>query len=305
MVKDITGNRYGRLVVLKENGRTKQGKTKWECLCDCGNIKTVAREHLTRGHTKSCGCITEERRVHNFKDRTGEKYNKLTFVKYIGDKKWLFKCECGNTIIARGASITSGKTKSCGCLSRTPKIPDRIGFKINGCEVINKKIRHTGNVMWLIECGAGHIFYAGDKAISSGDLKCNRCERHIKIRNENRTEVMLNREYVKSVKYRHRKKGFDIKGVITYEEFKYIVARPCYYCGKEFSKILRDVEKSRKVQVTNTIVKICGIDRVDSSKGYTIDNVVSCCDICNRMKLDKDITEFFDTIKRIYEKHLK
>lgn len=65
------------------------------------------------------------------------------------------------------------------------------------------------------------------------------------------------------------------------------------------------VEKSRKVQVTNTIVKICGVDRVDSSKGYTIDNVVPCCDICNRMKLDKDITEFFDTIKRIYEKHLK
>ena len=305
MVKDITGNRYGRLVVLRENGRTKQGKTKWECLCDCGNIKTVAREHLTRGHTKSCGCITEERRAHNFKDRAGEKYNKLTFVKYIGDKKWLFECECGNTIIARGASIASGRTKSCGCLCRTPKVPDRIGIKIDGCEVIDKKINNSGGVMWLIKCGAGHTFYVGDKAVRCGDIRCNRCERHIRIRMEDREHVILHREYMHNIRPRHKEKGNTIEDIISFEDYKRLVKQPCYYCGQEFSRVLKDIEHTRKVQVSDTEVKMNGLDRVDNEKGYELNNVVPCCKDCNRMKSNKELSYFLNKVKVIYEKHIK
>ena len=32
----------------------------WKCKCDCGNIKTVSRGHLTHGHTKSCGCLEQK-----------------------------------------------------------------------------------------------------------------------------------------------------------------------------------------------------------------------------------------------------
>jgi len=48
---------------------------------------------------------------------------------------------------------------------------------------------------------------------------------------------------------------------------------------------------------------INGLDRVDSSKGYIKDNVVTCCENCNRAKLDLTQQEFFAMIKSIYENH--
>jgi len=55
------GNRYGRLVVIGEAGKTPQGQYRWKCLCDCGNEKVVRGVHLRDERTKSCGCISRER----------------------------------------------------------------------------------------------------------------------------------------------------------------------------------------------------------------------------------------------------
>lgn len=55
---DLTGQRFGRLVVLKRDGN--RYPTKWVCKCDCGNECSVFSENLVRGHTTSCGCFREE-----------------------------------------------------------------------------------------------------------------------------------------------------------------------------------------------------------------------------------------------------
>lgn len=57
------------------------------------------------------------------KDITGEKYNKLTAIKYIGKTKngsaiWLWKCDCGNEKEIIANSVKTGNTKSCGCLKK-------------------------------------------------------------------------------------------------------------------------------------------------------------------------------------------
>lgn len=49
------------------------------------------------------------------KDITGQKFNRLTAIKYNGDGKWLFKCECGKEIVRLQAPVKRGNTKSCGC----------------------------------------------------------------------------------------------------------------------------------------------------------------------------------------------
>lgn len=54
---DLTGQRFGRLTVIKEAGRTKQNRIKWLCQCDCGRQITVARDNLVNEHQKSCGCL--------------------------------------------------------------------------------------------------------------------------------------------------------------------------------------------------------------------------------------------------------
>lgn len=76
-VRDITGQRFGKLVAIRENGRTKQGQAMWLCKCDCGNEKTIATSSLVNGLTKSCGCYNRERtREKNYKHGNAMRHNK-------------------------------------------------------------------------------------------------------------------------------------------------------------------------------------------------------------------------------------
>ena len=54
------GERFGRYVVLDE-AKSNNGKTKYLCKCDCGNIRAVYRANLIRRPNGSCGCISKER----------------------------------------------------------------------------------------------------------------------------------------------------------------------------------------------------------------------------------------------------
>lgn len=57
---DITGQRFGRLVVIERAGSNKWGHPTWRCKCDCGNEAVVIGNLLKRGATRSCGCISAE-----------------------------------------------------------------------------------------------------------------------------------------------------------------------------------------------------------------------------------------------------
>lgn len=56
-IKDITGQRFGKLVV-EEFDSLRKHTTYWRCKCDCGNTTIVAKANLLNGNTKSCGCMT-------------------------------------------------------------------------------------------------------------------------------------------------------------------------------------------------------------------------------------------------------
>ena len=59
-VKDLTGQRFGRLVVIRRSGTTRQGVATWFCLCDCGNERIVSGASMRKGHSNSCGCLRDE-----------------------------------------------------------------------------------------------------------------------------------------------------------------------------------------------------------------------------------------------------
>jgi hypothetical protein len=80
-------------------------------------------------------------------------------------------------------------------------------------------------------------------------------------------------------KYKSCAKDRDISFDISIEEFTTFWQTPCSYCGDSIETI--------------------GIDRVDSSLGYKINNIVSCCTICNRMKLDYTKEFFINHIQKI------
>ena len=57
---DLTGQRFGRLVVLSRAENSWDGKPMWKCLCDCGKECVKYGSALTYGYTKSCGCYNRE-----------------------------------------------------------------------------------------------------------------------------------------------------------------------------------------------------------------------------------------------------
>lgn len=54
---DLTGEKYGKLKVIKRAKNYKNKRVSWECICDCGNTKEVSSNLLRTGKTRSCGCL--------------------------------------------------------------------------------------------------------------------------------------------------------------------------------------------------------------------------------------------------------
>lgn len=120
---DLSGQRFGKLTAIKRV-KDANGKYKWLCQCDCGNIKLVNAGHLRAGTTKSCGCSAIKDMQEKLTiDMTGKKFGKLTVIGQDSNWNgkgvhWLVKCECGNTKSFTGYYLRTWKPKSCGCESQ-------------------------------------------------------------------------------------------------------------------------------------------------------------------------------------------
>lgn len=60
---DLSGKRFGKLVVIKRDGTNKHKRVLWLCKCDCGKEKIIIGACLRNGETLSCGCYGRERRI--------------------------------------------------------------------------------------------------------------------------------------------------------------------------------------------------------------------------------------------------
>lgn len=129
-VKIIIGNKYGRLTVISEAEKNKNGTLCFLCLCECGNQIVTRKYGLLDGRTKSCGCLRKETTFKSrFKDLTGQKFGRLTVIsktENIGRRiAWICICDCGREKTVIGEGLTQGKTRSCGCLRDDTEIIDR------------------------------------------------------------------------------------------------------------------------------------------------------------------------------------
>ena len=57
---DLTGQKFGRWVVLHRSNISKDNKATWSCECKCGTIRDVQQRYLLKGLSKSCGCLKAE-----------------------------------------------------------------------------------------------------------------------------------------------------------------------------------------------------------------------------------------------------
>ena len=124
-IKDLTGQRFGRLTVVsrsKEQGL--HGETLWNCRCDCGENAVVTGGSLASGGTQSCGCLRKEKMAKlSTNDLVGQRFGRLTVVRPTEERRhgaiiWELRCDCGGTAFAHAGSLKRGAVQSCGCLNK-------------------------------------------------------------------------------------------------------------------------------------------------------------------------------------------
>ena len=114
--EDLTGQKFGRLLVINFDSKAKDGRLKWSCLCDCGKEFIAYGASLRSTDKKSCGCLEEERR-----NLCGKKYGRWTVISKIGPNKkyhctdYLCECECGTKKRVASTKLKRKKSLSCGC----------------------------------------------------------------------------------------------------------------------------------------------------------------------------------------------
>ena len=57
---DLAGQRFGRLVVVRDTGTRTGDGVRWECQCDCGKTHVSGSHTLRTGKSKSCGCLKKD-----------------------------------------------------------------------------------------------------------------------------------------------------------------------------------------------------------------------------------------------------
>lgn len=212
-LKNLVGERFGKLIVLKidDSKKGNQGQLYWICQCDCGKIKSILGTALKNGDTISCGCSQEAHRraLMEEYDLSGQAFGKLIVVErdemVSGERKrahYLCQCECGNAVIVSGQHLRSGHTTSCGCslskgelkiieILKNQKISFKTQFSFDNLKGDNKKLRFDfaiikdKELICLIEYqGKQHYnnldFFGGESALKKqkryDDLKREYCK---------------------------------------------------------------------------------------------------------------------------------
>lgn len=148
---------------------------------------------------------------------------------------------------------------------------------------------------YTCECECGNITQASysqlihKKKLSCGCLKTGR-----KLKSD-RKSILLRRLF--KTKITQSGWPFDEK-LNNLIFFEFIITQPCFYCGSLPNKIARDISKTGEL-LSNTIIIHHGIDRIDSSIGYEVDNIVPCCKLCNSGKETMDIYKFIEHVSSI------
>lgn len=230
----------------------------------------------------------------------GQKFGKwIVISKTKSDKdnktRLLCRCECGTEREVLGTVLIRGRSKSCGCF-RNERVSeatliDLTNKKFGRLTVLCRAPNRGKQTYWLCKCECGNEKEIQGNSLKDGKVRSCGCYHSECCSNQHKIEYGLASKKQIFNAYKQHAKKRNILFELTFDEFINLCEKNCYYCDSEPSNI----QKGNG----NGSFKYNGIDRVDNTKGYTLDNVVSCCEICNKAKRDLSCEEFFDWAKRL------
>lgn len=237
---EALGRSFGKWKVLERD--LSNPKPYFLCECECGQRKSVRWDSLKTEYSVSCGC-------HKYEDLTGKTFERLTVERCLGTRPyeyksgtvyqrwWACKCACGGTCEATTTVLTTGNTRSCGCL---------------------KKESDTKRDLTPEQAGLNHLF----------------------------------------CKYQASAKSRNLEFSLTKGQFWGLITQTCFYCGESPVQVCRIGGADRTDEFLYN-----GVDRLDSSLGYTVENCAPCCSFCNRGKMEQSVEQFIARCRRISALH--
>ena len=225
-------------------------------------------------------------------DETGNRYGKWVVIKRVEDSRgrqarWLCHCDCGTEHIVGGRELRDGNSQSCGCLRKELSIERMVGQKFGRLVVIQiEGVTKWGAVTWLCECDCGNRVVKRGDSLRLGKTKscgCLQKERTSEACSLPVGEAAFNQIFGR-MQSSARRRGFEWR--LTKEQVHALTQQLCYYCGVEPNQGSNLSTNHNGAFIYN------GIDRIDNTKGYTINNVVPCCGICNVAKNTQTLEQF-------------
>lgn len=288
----LENQKINEITFIKRSNTKKKHHWYWEAQCSCGNLLLVLPSKVKNGSIKNCGCKKQKQ----FKNHTGKKVNKLTFIEPIRGVgvrlKWKVQCECGNFSEVLPHSVLSGRTKGCLQCCRRSTAKDWSGINQGKLTFVKQKGTYSsGQMIWEAHCACGNICFT----VPSNNAQSCGC-----------IGIQKSKEWCSSLGSKGRKFSPEISCArrvwsahyndadIDFETFYQMSQSPCYYCGTSYSN-----EVTTRGKIPGSF-KYNGLDRIDNNQLHTKTNVVTCCKWCNLSKRDRSLTDFLNHIKMIY-----
>ena len=155
---------------------------------------------------------------------------------------------------------------------------------------------------WSCKCSCGQTSVVQLWALKNGrSTRCRSCSMGAVTASQRTGRILpptvagFNRK-LKDCKRGARERNLD--WALSADEARQLFTSDCFYCGRPpQQRVYGEPTALHSLFVCN------GIDRVDNSKGYTVDNSVPCCGPCNIAKHALSQDEFLDMVNRIAAKH--
>lgn len=162
--------------------------------------------------------------------------------------------------------------------------------------------RLTSN-LYRLKCECGIIMSRTNTALHGKKpiRSCSKCKR------QKPAGDISYKELYTTCKRAAAERGLEF--AMTMEQHKILSKNKCYCCGtlpSSYNKYLK-IDGSRrsgnenisKEAVSRAWVEANGIDRIDSTKGYTLGNIAACCYDCNVAKAEKSLAEYISHCKKV------